>query len=214
MRLDSKLLRRISWGALALTGSLVAITLFVVIGGRSPAVACSGDQLISGEAKIGGPFELVNSAGRTVSDRDVIVEPSLVYFGFASCPEVCPLDNARNAAAIELLAELDVAAQTVFISIDPERDSPQVMAEYSPMFHERMISLTGTPEQVRAAASAYRVYYSRRPLTKSGNYMMDHSTFTYLVLPKKGVGDFFRREDTPEQIADNVACHARASGHS
>lgn len=159
---------------------------------------------------IGGPFELVNGAGQTVTDADVITEPTLVYFGYTFCPDVCPFDNARNVEAVELLEERGKSATPLFITIDPERDTPEVVADFAENHHPKMIGLTGSAEQVKAASQAYRTYYKKQDGDPE-YYLVDHSTFTYLVLPEVGFVDYFRREVTPEQMADRVACFIDAS---
>ena len=166
---------------------------------------CRASQIAGGTDTIGGPFELINAAGETVTDRDVITEPSILYFGYTFCPDVCPLDTARNAEAVDLLAERGLSVTPIFISVDPERDTPEVVGDFAANLHERMIGLTGTPEQVKAASAAYRTYYKAQD---SGDeyYLVDHSTFSYLVLPDQGFVEFFRRETSPEEMADAVAC--------
>ena len=166
---------------------------------------CRASQIAGGTDTIGGPFELINAAGETVTDRDVITEPSILYFGYTFCPDVCPLDTARNAEAVDLLAERGLSVTPIFISVDPERDTPEVVGDFAANLHERMIGLTGTPEQVKAASAAYRTYYKAQD---SGDeyYLVDHSTFSYLVLPEQGFVEFFRRETSPEEMADAVAC--------
>ena len=154
---------------------------------------------------MGGPFELMSSVGETVTDRDVITEPSLVYFGYTYCPDVCPLDTARNAEAVDLLAERGVSATPVFISVDPERDTPDVVGEFAYNMHDKMIGLTGTPEQVKAASQAYRTYY-RKQEGDPDYYLVDHSTFTYLVLPEHGFVEYFRRDISAERLADLALC--------
>ncbi len=169
---------------------------------------CGGSVVAGGD--FGGPFTLVDGSGATVTDTDVITQPSLIYFGYTFCPDVCPIDNARNAAAVDILAEQGIAATPVFISIDPARDTPQVVGDYIQNFHPDMIGLTGSDEQIEAAAKAYRVVYSRGD-DDPEYYLMNHSVFTYFVTPEDGFVDFFRREDGPEAIAQRVACHASTS---
>lgn len=166
---------------------------------------CRASQVAGGAGSIGGPFELVNAAGETVTDQDVITEPTILYFGYTFCPDVCPIDTARNAEAVDLLAEKNISTTPVFVSIDPQRDTPEVVGDFAENLHERMIGLTGSPEQVKAASQAYRTYYKAHD---SGDefYLVDHSTFSYLVLPEHGFVEFFRREATAEDIADTVAC--------
>ncbi|MCB5199186.1 SCO family protein [Loktanella sp. TSTF-M6] len=156
-------------------------------------------------ADIGGPFTLVNQDGQTVSDANVITEPTLVYFGYGFCPDVCPIDNARNVAAVDLLAEQGVSVTPVFISVDPARDTPEFMADYTANMHPKMIGLTGSEAQVKAAADAYKVYYARNG-DDPDYYLVDHSAFTYLMLPDTGFATFFRRDTPPQQIAQEVSC--------
>ena len=169
---------------------------------------CGGGVVAGGS--FGGPFTLVDAAGVAVTEKDVITEPSLIYFGYTFCPDVCPIDNARNAAAVDILAENGIDAKPIFISIDPARDTPEVIGDYIQNFHPDMIGLTGTDEQIAAAAKAYRVVYSRGD-DDPEYYLMNHSVFTYFVTPEDGFVDFFRREDGPEVVAERVACYAAKS---
>ena len=169
---------------------------------------CRASAVAGGAGAIGGPFELVNAKGETVTDTDVITEPSLLYFGFTFCPDVCPLDTSRNAEAVDLLTERGYSATPVFISIDPERDTPEVVGDYAYNLHEKLIGLTGSPEQVKAASQAYRTYYKKQDSEDQDYYLVDHTTMTYLVLPEHGFVEFFRRDVTPTEMAEAVACFA------
>jgi len=161
--------------------------------------------VVGGAGDIGGPFTLVDEDGKAVTDKSVLAKPALVYFGYSFCPDVCPLDSARNAEAVDLLKAKGMDVTPVFITIDPERDTPAVLKDFTANLHPDMIGLTGTPEQVQAASRAYKIYYKKQD---SGDqyYTMDHSTFTYLMLPGTGFADFFTRDDTAQQIADRAAC--------
>jgi protein SCO1 len=170
---------------------------------------CRQGQVAGGD--IGGPFTLVNTAGQTVTDADVLTKPALVYFGYTFCPDVCPFDMARNAEAVDILAARGIEVTPVFISIDPERDTPEALADYASYMHPQLVALTGSAEQVKAASQAYKTYY-RKQDSEDEFYLMDHSTFTYLMLPGTGFVDFFRREITSEQMAESVACFVGASG--
>jgi protein SCO1/2 len=154
---------------------------------------------------LGGPFELVNAAGETVTDADVITEPTLIYFGYTYCPDVCPLDVDRNASAIELLEARGKSVTPMFISIDPQRDTPEVVGDFADAMHPKMIGLTGSDAQVKAASQAYRTYYSAHPAVDD-EYLVDHSTFSYLVMPETGFVEYFRRELGPEELADKIGC--------
>ncbi|MFN4099554.1 MAG: SCO family protein [Pararhodobacter sp.] len=155
---------------------------------------------------IGGPFTLVNAAGETVTDAEVITMPTIVYFGYTFCPDVCPLDAARNSLATELLEENGHIAQSLFISVDPARDTPEVVGEFASIFTPRTVGLTGSEEQVRAASRAYRTFYQAQD---SGDefYLVDHSTFSYLVLPGHGTVEIFRHDLTAQQVAQTAQCY-------
>ena len=169
-------------------------------GGPNPC----GDTAVAGGA-IGGPFQLLSETGATVTDADVITQPTLVYFGYTFCPDVCPLDSARNASAAYILEDEGIDIGTVFISVDPARDTVEVVGDYTDNFHEDMIGLTGTAEQVKAASQAYKTYY-RAHNDDPEFYLVDHSTQTYLMFPETGFATFFRRDNTPEQVAEITAC--------
>jgi protein SCO1/2 len=137
-------------------------------------------------ATIGGPFTLTDQNGRQVSDRDFAGKYRIVYFGFASCPDVCPTDLAHIGQAMRLLEKSDPAlaakVQPIFISVDPERDTPARLKEYAAAFHPRIVALTGTPQQIADAAKAYAVYYAKAP-ADNGEYGMDHLRVIFLMAP-------------------------------
>ena len=192
---------------------IAAIAAAVLVGGSWLATrGANPDQFaqcrasaVAGGTAIGGPFELVNAKGETVTDKDVINEPTMVYFGYTFCPDVCPLDVSRNAEATDFLAEGGQSMTPLFISIDPNRDTPEVVGDFAFNMHEKMIGLTGSPEQVKAASQAYRTYYKAHPADDE-YYLVDHSTFSYLVLPEHGFVEFFRREVGAEDMAQTVGC--------
>ena len=190
--------------SLGLAAVIGGVALWTTLGQETN---CGGNAVAGGNIAIGGPFELLNGAGELVTDEDVIDGPTLVYFGYTFCPDVCPFDVARNVIAVDILAEQGLEVTPVFISIDPERDTPDVVAQYAEDLHPNMIDLTGTPEQLRAASQAYKTYYAR----SSGEgdfYLMDHSTFTYLMFPETGLATYFGRDVQPEEMARQTACLA------
>lgn len=200
--------------AVALVAALLGGIGYMILtgpGGDDRFADCRATRIAGGMESIGGPFTLVNGAGETVTEAEVITEPAIVYFGYTFCPDICPFDAARNADAVDLLAEMDVSATPVFISIDPERDTPEVVGDFAANMHPKMIGLTGSLEQVRAASQAYRTYF-RKQEGDPDYYLVDHSTFTYLALPGHGVVEVFRRETTAEEMAEAVACFAEAAG--
>jgi protein SCO1/2 len=163
-----------------------------------------GTTAVAGSA-IGGPFELVSETGETVTDVDVITKPTLVYFGYTFCPDVCPLDSARNAQAAYILEEQGLDLGTIFISVDPPRDTVEVVRDYTDNFHEDMIGLTGSPAQVKVASQAYKTYYNAQE-DDPEFYLVDHSTQTYLMFPETGFATFFRRDNSPDEVAAVTAC--------
>lgn len=192
-------------------GGLWALTM--TGGGSDDKFAqCRGAAVAGGSGQIGGPFTLKNEDGQTVTDKDVIDMPTLIYFGYAFCPDVCPLDTARNAEAVEILEERGIMVKPVFISVDPERDTPELLADFTDNLHSRMEGLTGTPEQVKAASQAYRTYYKKQEPEEGDEdyYLIDHSTFSYLTFPEEGFVEFFKRDLPPEELADRVQCFVDA----
>lgn len=196
--------RMIAIGAVGVAASVLLGAFWITTqGGSDDQFAQCRSSTVAGD--LGGPFELINGAGQTVTDADVITEPTLIYFGYTYCPDVCPLDVDRNASAIELLEARGQSVTPVFISIDPARDTPEVVGDFADAMHPKMIGLTGSPEQVKAASQAYRTYYKAHPAVDD-EYLVDHSTFSYLVLPEIGFVEYFRRELTPEEMADQIGC--------
>ena len=202
--------------ALASAGTIsaiLAVSLYMVFSGAKADrfSGCRENRVATvGSATIGGPFTLVDGSGTTVTSSEVIVKPSLLYFGYTFCPDICPLDNVRNAAAADLLIENGYEVTPVFITVDPERDTSEVVGEFAEIMHPDMIGLTGTPEQVQAAAEAYKVFYKLHE-DQDGFYLVDHTTFTYLVLPEEGFVEFFKRGDEAEMIAARTACFIDAA---
>ncbi|MBF9042744.1 SCO family protein [Rhodobacterales bacterium HKCCE4037] len=200
----------------ALIGTLVVGTGVAVYLGRAddgdPFGQCREGVVAGGGGSIGGPFTLVSETGETVTDEDVITGPTLMYFGYTFCPDVCPLDTVRNAEAVDILAEQGIEVLPTFVSVDPNRDTPEVMAAFTANVHENMLGLTGTPEQTDAAADAYRVFYQSHDDGTDPYYLVDHTAFTYLMLPEFGFAEFFGRDVTPSEMAARTACFVNAAG--
>ncbi|WP_108787222.1 SCO family protein [Erythrobacter sp. Alg231-14] len=139
-------------------------------------------------ATIGGEFELSNSAGEPVRWADFDGQYRIVYFGFAYCPDICPTDMQRMAQGLNTFAEsepeLAAKIQPIFITIDPERDTGEVLEQFTSAFSDRIIGLRGTKEQTEAAAKTFAVAYSRGEDTPGGGYLMNHSTIVYLFDPE------------------------------
>lgn len=164
----------------------------------APAIASNSVQAI------GGPFTLVDQNGNTVTDATYRGKWMLIYFGYTFCPDVCPTTLNRNAQAISLLTDEQKAKIVpIMVTVDPERDTPKVMKAYVASFSPQMVGLTGTLDQVEAAARAYRVYFAKTP-TSETEYLMDHSSFTYLVDPAGNFVQVISQETTPDQLADTL----------
>lgn len=168
---------------------------------------CRRGAVAGGAAAIGGPFTLTDASGARVSDTDVITKPTLLYFGYSFCPDICPTDLSRNAVAADLLEERGIDVGQVFVTVDPARDTPEVVGDYARAIHPELIGLSGSEADVAAAANAYRVYFSRGE-GEDAFYLMDHSTFTYLVAPEIGFLEFYGSDAAPEEVAESVACYA------
>jgi len=164
-----------------LGAALAAALLLAGCNGAGP----SGDPVPLEGAAIGGPFTLTDSAGDTVRWSDFDGRYRMVYFGYAYCPDVCPFDLQRMMQGYHRFAaeEPDLAdqVQPIFITIDPERDTPTVVGEFTANFGKELIGLTGTPEQIDAAAKAFSVYYGKGEVTEGGGYLMDHSRAAFLM---------------------------------
>jgi cytochrome oxidase Cu insertion factor (SCO1/SenC/PrrC family) len=136
----------------------------------------------TGTALVGGPFTLTDQTGKKVTEKDFLGHYMLVFFGYTYCPDVCPTELQVMSAALDSLGSKADKIQPIFITIDPQRDTPEVMKQYVANFYPRLTGLTGSSEEIAAVAKAYRVYYSRVD-GKSGtdNYLMDHSSIVYLM---------------------------------
>ncbi|MCK1391735.1 SCO family protein [Bradyrhizobium sp. 1] len=157
------------------------------------AFACAGaaqarsaaetmDILMWNREPVGGPFELIDQSGKPRNDRDFRGKLMLVYFGFTYCPDVCPTDLMAIGQALEQLGPAADAVQPIFITVDPERDTPEHLADYVPMFHPRLIGLTGSRDAIGRAAEVYKVYFAKVPIGKeAGDYTVDHTSFIYLM---------------------------------
>ncbi len=190
--------RWLAWtiGALMLTvGLAVAGWLWLERFAAEPVTADS-------PVPIGGPFRLVDQDGKPVTDSDLKGKWALIYFGYTWCPDACPLGLDTIAGALDALPPATAERiQPVLITVDPERDTPEVLKEYVSAFHPRLMGLTGTPEEIQAAVREWRVYVRKGEPRPDGNYLVDHSTFTYLMRPDGGYATHFSHDTTSEAMA-------------
>jgi cytochrome oxidase Cu insertion factor (SCO1/SenC/PrrC family) len=159
------------------------------------------DAVMWAREPIGGPFALIDHTGKPRTAADFQGKLLLVYFGFTYCPDVCPTDLQNIGLALDKLGAAGNAVQPLFITVDPERDTAAHLADYVPMFHPRLIGLTGDATAIQKAADAYRVYYTKVPL-KDGDYTVDHSAFIYVMGREGQYLGFLPPGTTPERIAE------------
>jgi protein SCO1 len=201
----------LAWGAVCVASVGLAGMYWAGRQGTDPFSHCRTSVISGGSGAIGGDFTLVDEDGQTVRSTDLFQKPALVYFGYTYCPDICPTDNARNSEATDILEKMGHLITPVFISVDPGRDTPDVLKDWTDFMHPRMIGLTGTPEQIRIAAEAFKTYYRIPDAAPGEPYEVDHMTNTYLMLPTTGFAEFFSRDLTAQQVADRAACFLSAS---
>lgn len=170
-------------------------------GSDMPAPSAGGVQMP--QVALGGAYALTDQTGRAVTERSY-PGYSLIYFGFTWCPDACPTELGTMVAAIDLLGADASRVTPIFITVDPDRDTVPVMADYVSRFHPRLVGLTGSPEQVQQAARAFRVYYAKAQQTSPTDYLVDHSLFVYLTGPDGRVRQMFRANTSPEAMADAI----------
>jgi protein SCO1/2 len=171
-----------------------------------------------GAVSIGGPFELVDQHGATRTDQDFRGRYMLMYFGFTHCPDTCPTALLKMTGALEALAELDpVKAERVvpiFVSVDPERDTPEMLRSYAQSFHARLVALTGTPRQLEELGRTYGVFFAKVPTGAPGEYLMDHTGFVYLFGPDGDYLEHFESDASMDDLLDALQRQVLAADHS
>lgn len=165
-----------------------------------------------GVPEIGGEFVLLNEQGETVTQDDFKTHYKLIFFGFTFCPAVCPTELGRMAKIMEALGDDARKVQPLFITIDPERDTPEVIKEYVPQFHPRLVGLTGSVEQIDAVKESFKVYASKTENEMMDGYMMDHSSFMYFTSPDNQLLKLFSTKDEVGFIAESVGSIIGRSG--
>lgn len=157
-----------------------------------------------------GDFCLLDHTGQRRTKKDFLGQWVLMYFGFTHCPDICPDELEKLSSVVKLLEESNLpCVQPVFITVDPERDDVAAMAKYVRDFHPRLIGLTGTPEEVKEAGRAYRVYASAGPKDEDGDYIVDHTILIYLINPDGLFLDYYNRMKNDTQIAESIRQHMK-----
>lgn len=159
-------------------------------------------------ARIGGPFTLTDGDGRTVTDRDFAGKYRIVYFGYTFCPDVCPVDVQTIGAGLKAFERRDAAKAgqvvPIFITVDPDRDTPPVVKAFVANFHPRMVGLTGTPQAIADVAKAYGIFFQKKDPAPGGGYMVDHSRQAYLMGPDGQPIALLPIEDGADKVADEL----------
>ena len=183
--------------AIRIVATLIAIALV----GVAAFVLTSPSERPHG-ALIGGAFELEDGAGKTVSDQTLRGKPFLVYFGYTHCPDVCPTELARISDILSKMG--DKAIPTLFITVDPERDTPKVMQDYVSSFNPAVIGLSGSPQAVEATEKTFRVFARKGQPQPDGDYSMDHSSIVYLMDKNGAFVEAFNVERTPDEAVKDL----------
>ncbi len=188
--------------------SLLPVAAFLSLTGCNRQPAAPAEPPLAG-ATLGAPFALTDQNGKTVKDSDFAGKYRLVYFGYTFCPDVCPVSMQRLMQGYRLFEKANPEAaaklQPLFITVDPERDTPAALKQFVGNFHPRLIGLTGTTEQIAAVAKGYAVYYRKAGEPGAKDYLMDHSDVTYLMGPDGAPIALVPQDGTPQAIETVLA---------
>ena len=199
----------ITVAALSTILSITIIVLFVMT--RPPTTGgtagVSGATQSTGAALVGGKFSLSDHTGKRVTEADYHGKFMLVFFGYTYCPDICPGELQVMAAALDALGEKASQVQPIFITIDPERDTVKQMADYVQHFHDKLVGLTGTADEIAKVAKAYRVYYARVEDASASDYLMDHSSILYLMDREGRFVTHFNYGTDAKALAESLAKH-------
>ncbi|MDJ1158003.1 SCO family protein [Chelatococcus sp. SYSU_G07232] len=175
----------------------------LVLGAALILALSPGQQQAPGGAGVGGPFTLVRQDGQTVTEKDFAGAPFLVFFGFTHCPDVCPTTLFEVSEVLRAAGDKGKRVRALFITVDPERDTPEVMKSYLGSFDARIVGLTGSPAAIDAVAKAYKAYAKKVPL-KDGGYTMDHTAIVYLMDAKGRFVGSFNLKRSPDEAARDL----------
>lgn len=187
----------------------ICLLLAFAIGGaalletKKPAKVINKTSNVAGSS-VGGSYEMINQDWEKVTEENYKGTYKLIYFGFTNCPMICPTDLQRNALVMKQLGADGNKILPVFVSTDPERDDPDTVKQFVELFHPRLIGLTGSPDQVKHMISIYKAYSSKVEDDTMNDYMMNHSTYTYLMGPNDELLTVFGSNDTPTEMTEEI----------
>ncbi|RAI45189.1 SCO family protein [Rhodoplanes roseus] len=179
-------------------GLLLCLGLVLVVTGR-----LGGASQVATASAVGGPFRLTDQDGKPISDTDLRGKPFLMFFGFTHCPDVCPTALFEASELLRALGPDAARTAVLFVSVDPERDTPAVLKDYLGSFDPQLRGVTGTPEEIAAVAKTFRVYYRKVPL-EAGDYTMDHTAIVYLMDKQGKFVAPFNIKRAPEEAAADL----------
>jgi protein SCO1 len=182
-----------------------ALSLFPAVAGAAAFADEAPPQILSATTAthIGGPFSLTSADGKRITDRSFPGQWLLIYFGYTFCPDACPTALSAMSAALAEIGPDARKIQPIFVTVDPQRDTPQILAQYVKNFDPRLIALLGSPAEIAAVAKEYRVYYAVQPLGNN-EYAIDHSSFIYVIDPKGQVVELLTGDVPGHRIADEL----------
>jgi protein SCO1/2 len=182
---------------------LAAFLFAVVALGAAAFLTLAPTSRPTGVAQVGGPFSLVDQNGRTVTNKDLLGKPHLVFFGFTHCPDVCPTKLFEISEVLRAAGDAGRDLRALFITVDPERDTPEVLKSYLGSFDERIIGLTGEPAAVQDAIRTFRAFARKVP-TNDGEYAMEHTALVYLMDRKGVFAGSFNLNRSPAEAAQDL----------
>lgn len=185
---------------------LAAFLFGLVVLGGAAVLTLTPTSRTSGAASVGGPFRLVDHNGRTATEKNFQGRPHLVFFGFTHCPDICPTKLFEISEVLRATGDKGRDLRALLITVDPERDTPEVLKSYLASFDERIVGLTGSPETIQDTVKAYRAYARKVP-TKEGDYTMEHTALVYLMDKNGRFVGSFNLNRPPAEAAQELLRH-------
>lgn len=207
---EKKVVSRATKTIILLSVIIGAFSVYILLFVELPNKPLSGQgSNINDNVPIGGGFILTDQDGKKFNSDELHGKLSLIYFGFTYCPDICPTSLQKISTVIQTLDKYQIDVTPVFITVDPTRDTPALLKEYLGHFHSKIIGLTGSEEQIKEVADLFKVFYARAndPAYTDNNYMLDHSSFVYLMDKDGNYMKHFYMSSTEEEIIEYIRIH-------